>query len=124
GKGFLEKSFLSRLQYKWKMNAMLQKAKTVWYTEAGKWWQTSLKKNTDTSHWKFIQPVAVNDNAWYRNESVRYDIEYHTGGRPFFASIICGNFPEDTMQLMRSFSIYKKRQKTDWKLVLIGEKGG
>ncbi len=124
GKGFLEKAFVSRLQYRWKMPSMLQKAKAVWFTEAGKWWQSSLKKSGDTSGWKFIQPAAINDNAWYRNESVRYDIEYHTGGRPFFASIISGNYPEDTMQLMRSFSLYKKRQKTDWKLVLIGEKGG
>ncbi|MCR6719349.1 MAG: hypothetical protein NVV59_03445 [Chitinophagaceae bacterium] len=123
GRHFLEKRFISRWQYRRKLPAMLKKAKGGWITDNGWMWMEQPSSELDLSCWQMVTPVAVSDIFSKANESALYDIDYQTGGKPFFASFVSGVYPTDTMQLMKSFSFFKKRQQTDWKLLLIGDKG-
>ena len=45
--------------------------------------------------------------------------EEFTGGKMFF--LYAGPLDKDLTDLVRAFSVFKKRQKSDWKLVLAGE---
>lgn len=123
GRHFLEKRFLSRWMYQRKMAAMLKKARGGFVNDNGWGWLSRAGDTLELSNWAMIPPVAVNDIFHRANEAALYDFDYHTGGRPFFTSFVLGKYPGDTMNLMKSFSHFKKRQKTDWKLVLIGDKG-
>lgn len=123
GRHFLEKRIFSRWLYRRKLPAMLKKAKAGWITDNGWMWMENRSFQLDLSCWQMVTPVAVSDIFSRGNESALYDIDYQTGGKPFFASFISGRYPADTMQLMKSFSLFKKRQQTDWKLLLIGDKG-
>ncbi len=122
GRHFLEQNILSRWRYRRQLPAMLRHAKGGWLNEAG--WNLLDKhaKLVDRSEWMMVPPVAVSSNASGNNESSRYDIDYLTGGRPFFASFVAGEYPVDTLNLMKSFSLFKKRQQSDWKLMLIGDR--
>lgn len=123
GRYFLEKRFFSRWQYRRRLPAMLKKAKGGWLTDNGWAWFEKPRMQADLSCWQMTTPVAVSDIYSKGNEAALYDIDYQTGGRPFFGSFIAGKYPTDTMHLMKSFSFFKKRQQTDWKLLLIGDKG-
>ena len=122
GRYFLEKRFFSRWHYRRRLPAMLKKAKAGWVTDNGWAWLEDPQRQPDLSCWQMVTPVAVNNIYSKGQEAVRYDIDYQTGGRPYFASFIAGKYPTDTMHLMKSFSHFKKRQQTDWKLVLIGDR--
>jgi hypothetical protein len=122
GRHFLEQNILSRWRYRRQLPAMLQHAKGGWLNETGWDLLETSKAGIDRSEWMMLPPVAVSNNVAGYNESSRYDIDYLTGGRPFFASYVAGEYPADTLNLMKSFSLFKKRQQSDWKLMLIGDR--
>lgn len=124
GRHFLEKSLISRFSYKRMLPEMIQLARIGWLNGDG--WRTLLphKQQLELSNWQALAPVAAPESNSRVNEAALYEMDYHTGGRPFFASFVTSELPETTMQLMKSFSVFKKRQQTDWKLLLIAEKNG
>ena len=121
---FLEGRLLSRLAYRRALPKMLQTASKGWLNADG--W-ASLAPHAgllDLSNWEALPPVASAVSSSPVNEASLYEMDYHTGGRPFFASFITSDATEPVMNLMRAFSLFKKRQQTDWKLVIAGDKGG
>lgn len=124
GQHFLESRFFSRIAYRRALPKMLQKASFGWLNAAG-WKSLAAQADSlDLSLWTALPPVAAPAASATVNEASLYEMDYHTGGRPFFASFITSDAIEPVMNLMRAFSLFKKRQQTDWKLVIAGDKGG
>ena len=121
---FLEGRLFSRLAYRRALPKMLQTASAGWLNADGWASLAAHADQLDLSCWKALPPVAAPAGSSPVNEASLYEMDYHTGGRPFFASFITSDATEPVMNLMRAFSLFKKRQQTDWKLVIAGDKGG
>lgn len=59
-----------------------------------------------------IQPLS-----WQEKQSVTHDI---TGGKNYFIYVGAIHPRKNLVNLLKAFSIFKKRQKSDWKLVITG----
>lgn len=60
---------------------------------------------------------SVKPLSWQQKQSVTHD---HTSGKNYFLYVGAIHPRKNLVNLLKAFSIFKKRQKSDWKLVITG----
>jgi len=71
-----------------------------------------------------IMPFAVNENFHAITDEEKDEIKNkYTGGKEYFVNTGSIHPAENLVNLLKAFSIFKKRQASNWKLVLTGKPG-
>lgn len=91
---------------------------------------SSFSKQTITQHYEVdlkklvVMPYAVNDMFRTVDDAERSEIKNKlTGGKEYFVNTAIIHPRENLVNLLKAFSIFKKRQASNWKLVFTGKPG-
>lgn len=68
----------------------------------------------------FVIPPAVGEIAPMSHEEKEKLKERYTEGKEYFLTVVSGADPKEVIDLLKAFSLFKKRQRSNMQLVLVG----